>query len=139
MDKNNNLMMAVGALAIIFIVYVLCTKSKQTFRYTSAMPLPLCSKFDDPVVPNASTPNSPYSYVDMLNGAPCSIRDVCSNGAICVSGENHGPVCSNNPQKSCPSSLDWYATCVPNLQSFPMPALCSNCDKNGENCRPACC
>lgn len=138
MDKNSNLMMAVGALAIIFIVYVLCTKSNQSFKYTSSMPLPLCSSFQDPVGPGALT-LSQYAYADIANGIPCSIRDVCSNGAICASGENNDPVCTNNPQKSCPSSLDWYATCVPNLQSWPQPALCSGCDKNGQNCKPKCC
>lgn len=139
MDKNNTLMMAVGALAIIFIVYVLCTKSKQTFKYTSGTQLPLCSSYGAGI-PGNTGPNPPYAYVEPGTMAPCSISDVCSNGALCVSNANSStPYCSNNSNKTCDSSLDWYATCVPQQQSFPPSNLCSNCDKNGENCRPTCC
>ena len=117
---------------------MLCTKNKQSFKYTSGTPLQLCSSTDGGA-PGNTGPNPPYAYVVVDDAStPCSISDVCSNGALCASNWNNStPYCTNNSNKTCDSSLDWYAACGSSFTNPPI-SLRSNCDKNGENCRPTC-
>jgi hypothetical protein len=138
MNTNKILLIAGAALVVLVAVWLMYKKGDGSERFGNMQAkgfLPLCSA-SPPAAPSAG---SYYSYMSLNPNVPCSISDVCSNGALCASNDNdQTPYCTNNSNKTCDSSLDWYANCVGQLESYPPIDFSSGCDKNGENCRPKC-